>query len=68
MQQCFIKIEMKVVYQYINAHIASHTALGRVGLPTDISPVVAFLCTEEAYWVNAQRMRFRVGRRSGIVN
>lgn len=37
-----------------NEHISSVTALGRVGLPTDIGPVVAFLCTEEAYWINAQ--------------
>jgi NAD(P)-dependent dehydrogenase (short-subunit alcohol dehydrogenase family) len=38
----------------LNDHIASVTALGRVGLPSDIGGVVAFLCSDDAYWVNAQ--------------
>lgn len=42
--------------EQINKHIASQTALGRVGLPDDIGGVVAFLCTEEARWINAQRI------------
>ncbi|MBF9144304.1 SDR family NAD(P)-dependent oxidoreductase [Hymenobacter properus] len=46
----------------VNAHIASLTALGRVGLPTDIGPVVAFLCTPEAGWVNAQRIEVSGGQ------
>lgn len=46
----------------INEHIASLTALGRVGLPTDIGPVVAFLCTDEAYWINAQRIEVSGGQ------
>jgi NAD(P)-dependent dehydrogenase (short-subunit alcohol dehydrogenase family) len=45
----------------INAHIASVTALGRVGLPTDIGGVVAFLCTEEAGWINGQRIEVSGG-------
>ncbi|MDN3586434.1 SDR family oxidoreductase [Pedobacter aquatilis] len=40
----------------VNKHIAAQTALGRVGLPDDIGGVVAFLCTEEAKWINAQRI------------
>jgi NAD(P)-dependent dehydrogenase (short-subunit alcohol dehydrogenase family) len=36
--------------------IASQTALGRVGLPDDIGGVVAFLCSEDARWVNGQRL------------
>ncbi|WP_316827611.1 SDR family NAD(P)-dependent oxidoreductase [Pedobacter miscanthi] len=40
----------------LNAGIAANTALGRVGLPDDIGGVVAFLCTEDARWVNAQRI------------
>ncbi|RSK31752.1 SDR family NAD(P)-dependent oxidoreductase [Hymenobacter metallilatus] len=46
----------------INAHIASLTALGRVGLPTDIGPVVAFLCTDEAGWIDAQRLEVSGGQ------
>ena len=42
--------------EQVNAHIASQTALGRVGLPDDIGGVVAFLCTDDAQWVNAQRI------------
>lgn len=40
----------------VNAHIASQTALGRVGLPDDIGPLIASLLTEETRWVNAQRI------------
>ena len=42
--------------EQVNAGIASNTALGRVGLPDDIGGVVAFLCTEDARWINAQRI------------
>jgi len=45
----------------MNAHIASLTALGRVGLPEDIGGVVAFLCTEDARWINAQRIEVSGG-------
>ena len=45
----------------INAQIASNTALGRVGLPDDIGGVVAFLCTEEARWINGQRIEVSGG-------
>lgn len=40
----------------INAMVAGATALGRVGLPDDIGGVVAFLCTEDARWINGQRI------------
>lgn len=40
----------------MNALIAGNTALGRAGLPDDIGGVVAFLCTEDARWINAQRI------------
>lgn len=40
----------------LNTMIASQTALGRVGLPTDIGSVVAFLCSDDAKWVTAQRI------------
>ena len=46
----------------VNAHIAGLTALGRVGLPTDIGPVVAFLCTDEAGWIDAQRIEVSGGQ------
>ncbi|WP_035649841.1 SDR family oxidoreductase [Flavobacterium sp. ASV13] len=42
--------------------IASITALGRVGEPEDIGGVVAFLCSAEAGWVNAQRIEISGGR------
>jgi NAD(P)-dependent dehydrogenase (short-subunit alcohol dehydrogenase family) len=40
----------------VNAAIAAQTALGRVGLPTDIGSVVAFLCSDDAGWVTGQRI------------
>lgn len=46
----------------INDRIAGLTALGRAGLPDDIGGVVAFLCTEEAYWINAQRIEVSGGQ------
>lgn len=36
--------------------ISSVTALGRVGVPGDISGVVAFLASEDGRWVNGQRI------------
>ncbi len=45
----------------LNAMIANMTALGRVGLPDDIGSVVAFLCSEDAKWVNAQRIEVAGG-------
>lgn len=45
----------------INAQIASITALGRVGLPHDIGGVVAFLCSEDAKWINGQRIEVSGG-------
>jgi len=45
----------------VNDHVASVTALGRVGLPHDIGGVVAFLCTEDAKWINAQRIEVSGG-------
>lgn len=47
--------------EQVNKHIASVTALGRVGLPEDIGGVVAFLCTEEARWINGQRIEVSGG-------
>ncbi len=46
----------------INDRIASVTALGRVGLPDDIGGVVAFLCTKDAGWINAQRIEVSGGQ------
>lgn len=46
----------------INAQIAGFTALGRVGLPDDIGGVVAFLCTQDAYWINGQRLEVSGGQ------
>jgi len=42
--------------EHVNAMIAGNTALGRAGLPDDIGGVVAFLCTEDARWITAQRI------------
>lgn len=36
------------------AYMASITALGRTGKPEDIGGIVAFLCSEDAGWINGQ--------------
>src|SRR5690242_13913397 len=46
----------------LNEQIAGLTALGRVGLPDDIGGVVAFLCTDDAYWINGQRIEVSGGQ------
>ncbi len=38
------------------AIISKLTALGRIGEAEDIGPVVAFLCSDAAHWVNGQRI------------
>lgn len=45
----------------LNQFISSLTALGRVGLPDDIGSIVAFLCTDDAKWVNGQRIEVSGG-------
>jgi len=44
-----------------NAAVTAVTALGRVGEPDDIGGVVAFLCTEDARWITAQRIEVSGG-------
>ena len=46
---------------HYNQAVSAATALGRAGLPDDIGGVVAFLCTEEARWINAQRIEVSGG-------
>lgn len=41
--------------------LSSLSPLGRVGNADDIGGVVAFLCTDEAYWINAQRIEVSGG-------
>ncbi len=41
--------------------LGSITPLGRVGLPEDIGGVVAFLCVDEARWINGQRIEVSGG-------
>ena len=45
----------------LNKFIGDATALGRVGVPDDIGGVVAFLCTDDARWINGQRIEVSGG-------
>jgi len=45
----------------VNQMVASVTALGRSGVPDDIGGVIAFLCTEDARWINGQRIEVSGG-------
>jgi NAD(P)-dependent dehydrogenase (short-subunit alcohol dehydrogenase family) len=45
----------------IQEHIKSITALPRIGQADDIGGVVAFLCSDEAKWVNGQRIEVSGG-------
>lgn len=46
----------------VNAHIASRTALGRVGLPDDIGPAIASLLGDSNRWITAQRIEASGGQ------
>jgi NAD(P)-dependent dehydrogenase (short-subunit alcohol dehydrogenase family) len=41
--------------------LASQTALGRVGIPSDIGGVIAFICSEQGGWINGQRIEVSGG-------
>lgn len=45
----------------VNAYIAAQTALGRVGVPDDIGPMIAALLSDSNRWVNAQRIEVSGG-------
>jgi NAD(P)-dependent dehydrogenase (short-subunit alcohol dehydrogenase family) len=45
----------------VNKQIAGFTALGRVGEPDDIGPMVASLLSDDNRWVNGQRIEVSGG-------
>jgi len=45
----------------MKSFLAGQTVLGRVGNADDIGSVVAFLCTNDAKWINAQRIEVSGG-------
>lgn len=45
----------------VNQMVSNLTALGRPGVPDDIGGVIAFLCTEDARWINGQRIEVSGG-------
>ena len=45
----------------LNKFVAAQTALGRVGLPDDIGPMIAALLSDENRWVTAQRIEVSGG-------
>lgn len=46
----------------VNKLFAEMTALGRVGVPDDIGPMIASLLSEDNRWVNAQRIEVSGGQ------
>lgn len=40
----------------LEEYMSAQTALGRIGVPDDIGTVIAFLCSDDSRWVNAQRI------------
>jgi len=45
----------------VNKMVAANTALGRVGVPDDVGPVIAALLSDDMGWVNAQRIEVAGG-------
>ncbi len=46
----------------LKAYVANITALGRVGMPDEIGSVVAFLCSDNSYWINGQCIELSGGQ------
>lgn len=46
----------------LNQQFAGMTALGRVGVPDDIGPMIANLLSEDNRWINAQRIEVSGGQ------
>jgi NAD(P)-dependent dehydrogenase (short-subunit alcohol dehydrogenase family) len=46
----------------LNTTFAGMTALGRVGVPDDIGPMIAKLLTDGNRWINAQRIEVSGGQ------
>jgi NAD(P)-dependent dehydrogenase (short-subunit alcohol dehydrogenase family) len=47
---------VREAHPQLEQYMSGNTALGRIGEPDDIGGVVAFLCSDAARWVNAQRL------------
>lgn len=45
----------------VNRRIAENTALGRVGLPEDLGPMIAALLSDENRWINGQKIEVSGG-------
>jgi NAD(P)-dependent dehydrogenase (short-subunit alcohol dehydrogenase family) len=45
----------------VNKRVADMTALGRVGVPDDIGPMIASLLSEDNRWINGQRIEVSGG-------
>ena len=43
--------------------VAASTVLGRLGEPDDVADVIAFLASDEARWITAQRIELSGGQR-----
>ncbi|CAN6209427.1 unnamed protein product [Urochloa humidicola] len=46
--------------EMVRSHVVNNP-MGRLGEPGDIAPVVGFLCTDAAEWVNGQVIRVNGG-------
>lgn len=46
---------------HLKSSLSGMSPLGRVGEPDDIGGVIAFLCSEEARWINGQRIEVSGG-------
>jgi NAD(P)-dependent dehydrogenase (short-subunit alcohol dehydrogenase family) len=47
--------------EQVNRSVAAVTALGRVGEPDDIGPMIASLLSDDNRWINAQRIEVSGG-------
>jgi NAD(P)-dependent dehydrogenase (short-subunit alcohol dehydrogenase family) len=45
----------------LETYLSFLASLGRVGQADDVGSVVAFLCTDDAKWINAQRIEVSGG-------
>ena len=53
-------------YEELKAYVAARTPAGRVGTPRDLAGIVAFLCSEEARWIQGQTLLADGGMSLGL--
>lgn len=56
-------VDMGILHSDLRKSVESTTPLGRIGIPKDISPAVAFLASDDAGWITGETLYISGGQR-----